>query len=130
MQAVKVLAEGGLVENEARKKVVLPLFQHLHQEMARLFQLRKEFWEMLQVTFSFCLTDSAGVKRPPPHVKGKGRPPKALSGEPKIVRGLKTDACHPGETILHLIWFIRVWFILLKLKTILKTQAFFQTSHA
>ena len=85
------------MEDESRKKVVLPLFQHLHQEMAKLFQLRKEFWEMLQVTFSLCLTDANSLKRPQPHVKGKGRPPKALSGEPKIVRGLKTDACHPGE---------------------------------
>ena len=92
-----MLAEGGLVENEARKKVVLPLFQHLHQEMARLSQLRKEFWEMLQVTFSLCMTDAAGNRPPQPYIKGKGRPPKALSGEPKIVRGLKTDPCHPGE---------------------------------
>ena len=30
LKAVKVLAEGGIVEDEARKKVVVPLFQVRH----------------------------------------------------------------------------------------------------
>ena len=77
---------------------LLFLLQHIHQEITRLFALRKSFWETLQAVFSQTV-EGSGVdvcSTPPPPKKPKGRPTKASCGQPRIVRGLKADTCHPG----------------------------------
>ena len=76
---------------------LLFLLQHIHQEITRLFALRKSFWETLQAVFSQTVEGSGvDVCTPPPPKKSKGRPTKASCGQPRIVRGLKADTCHPG----------------------------------
>ena len=47
-RAIRVLTEHGLVKDASRKKSLLALFEHLQNEIERVFQCRKDIIERIQ----------------------------------------------------------------------------------
>ena len=88
-KAVKVLAESELVEDEARRKVILPMFQHLEEEISKIYKVRKDLIEVMQTTFSTCQIDGQYFR--------KGKPlGRKRSLATRTEKGKTSELCHNG----------------------------------